>query len=159
MTTGSRRPRRSNSALDIVRGIRTQKVIYWTQARLLALLRRVTRNKREEWFAARIAALKSWPERTPEQILDSASRIDPRRLIHGRWSWPKSQLAVEWELVPLPEGLAVDTKALRAELEGMDTRTGADGRTVDGEWTSDCGRSAPAMVMGKDQTGSSRDDG
>lgn len=117
-----RRPHRSNDSLSTSRAIKTLKVIYWTQARLAALVRRITSNKREEWFAARVKELRSWPKRTPEQIMEAGSRINPRRLMDGRWSWPKSEVAIQQDRVP-PEN-SIDIDKLRQLLETMDNRTG-----------------------------------
>jgi hypothetical protein len=36
-------------------------------------LRSIAKKGRQEWFAARVNAVKSWPHRTSEQILDDAS--------------------------------------------------------------------------------------
>jgi hypothetical protein len=63
MTT-ARRPRRSNSALSIVRGI-----IYQTTSRLRKLLPGVFSTARQGHFARAVKALKAWPERTKEQSL------------------------------------------------------------------------------------------
>jgi hypothetical protein len=75
-----RQPQRSNQSLSLDRSISAVKTIYWTSSRLQKLLRRVVKNDRQEWFAARVRALKSWPVRTKEQIMEDASRINPRRL-------------------------------------------------------------------------------
>jgi hypothetical protein len=122
--TGPRRPRRSNSALSIVRGIAGQKTIYWTTSQLRKLLRRVVKNDRQEWFAARVLALKSWPERTKEQILEDASRINPRRLMNGRWAWPKRELEIQRELLRSAPEHAIDIDALRIVLAELDERQG-----------------------------------
>jgi hypothetical protein len=87
-----RRPHRSNRPLSIVRGIQTLKTIYWTKSRLRKLLPGVFSTAREEHFARAVRALNAWPERTGEEILEAASRIDPRRLMNGRWAWPKSMV-------------------------------------------------------------------
>jgi len=50
---GPKRPRRpgiSNSPVDIVRGIKTLKTIYWTTSRLLKLVPGVFSTSREEHF-------------------------------------------------------------------------------------------------------------
>jgi hypothetical protein len=138
-----RRPRRSNQSLSIVRGIKTLKTIYWTTSRLRKLLPGVFSTAREEHFGRAIAALKSWPERTKEQIIDDGSRINPRRLrvwpklkpgqdpdIGYRtepawcWSWPKSMetLMREYADRAAPED-GIDTDKLRKALKGMDRRT------------------------------------
>jgi hypothetical protein len=80
MTTGKCRPRRSNSALSIVRGIKTLKVIYWTTSRLRKLLPGVFSTAREEHFGRALAALNKWAKLNPERALEDASRINPRRL-------------------------------------------------------------------------------
>jgi hypothetical protein len=122
--TGKRRPRRSNQSLTLNRGIESLKTIYWTESKLRKLLRRLVKNDRQKWFAARVKALNSWPERTKEQILDDASRINPRRLMDGRWAWPKRELEIQRELLKSAPENRIDLERLRAELEQMDTRTG-----------------------------------
>jgi len=94
MTTPKRRPRRSNSALSIVRGIAGQKTIYWTTSRLRKLLRGVFSTVRQEHFAKAVKALKAWPERTKEQNLDDASRINPRKRMDGGHYLPTSMLTL-----------------------------------------------------------------
>jgi hypothetical protein len=125
--SGPKRPQRSNSAVDIVRGIKTLKTIYWTTSRLMALLPRVFSNKREEHFARALQALKAWPEKNPEQNLEDASRINPRR-INGRWYWPSYDHSVERLLREYadrapPAGIDPDKFKLRNILAGMDDRT------------------------------------
>jgi hypothetical protein len=71
-------PKRSNSAVDIVRGIKTLKTIYWTTARLLKLIPLVFSNKREEHFGRALDALNKWPKLNPEQVLEQASQISPK---------------------------------------------------------------------------------
>ena len=117
-----RRLRRSNQSLTLDRSMKAIKAIYWTESRLQKLLSRIIRNDRREWFAARVRALKSWPERTKEQIMADASRINPTPLMNGRWAWPKSQLAIERDLVPPEDG--IDADALRAVLAKLDNRQG-----------------------------------
>jgi hypothetical protein len=126
-----RRPHRSNSALSIVRGITAQKVIYWTAAKLHRLLRGLIKRDREEWFAARVRALKSWPARTKEQIMDDATRINPgptpdRRIKirnqwrfvpgAGRWTWPKRELEIQRELLRSAPEDGIDINELRKVL-------------------------------------------
>ena len=94
MTTPKRRPRRSNSALSIVRGIAGQKTIYWTTSRLRKLLRGVFSTARQEHFAKAVKALKAWPERTKEQNIDDASHINPRKRMDGGHYWPTSMLTL-----------------------------------------------------------------
>jgi hypothetical protein len=89
-------PKRSNSPLDIVRGIKTLKTIYWTTSRLLKLIPSVFSNKREEHFARALAALKKWPELNPEQVLEQASRISPKhRPLSRTWAWHSYDHGVE----------------------------------------------------------------
>ena len=51
MSGPTKRPHRSNSPLDIIRDIKTQKVIYWTVSRLQKLLPGVFSSAREDHFA------------------------------------------------------------------------------------------------------------
>jgi hypothetical protein len=117
-----RRPHRSNQALSQDRATRAVKVIYWTEAKLQKLLRRIVKNDRQRWFAARVRALNSWPTRSKDEIMESASRINPRRLMDGKWSWPKSVLAIEREQVPPKDSIDID--ALRDVLDELDNRQG-----------------------------------
>jgi hypothetical protein len=88
-----KRPRRSNSPLDIARGIKTLKTIYSTKSKLRKLLPGAFSPGREEHFARAMLALREWRELSREQIIEATSRINPRRLMGGRWAWPD----------PLPE--------------------------------------------------------
>jgi hypothetical protein len=54
MTTAKKRPRRANQSLSNDRGVKAQKIIYWTAARLQKLLLRLIKKDRQEWFAARV---------------------------------------------------------------------------------------------------------
>ena len=116
---GTRRPRRSNSPLSIVRGIKTQKVIYWTISRLRRLLPGVSSTKREEHFAKALKVLREWPEKSSEEILDKASRDNPRRGVNGRWWWPDPVKALQSYADSAPDEV-VDTDKLRKVLAGMD---------------------------------------
>ena len=101
-----RRPHRSNTltfndrAAAIVRSTKPPKSkrIYWTEAKLRQLMRGLIKPDREQWFAARLKALRSWPHRTSEEIMEAASRIQPGRLMHGRWAWPKRELEIQRDL-------------------------------------------------------------
>jgi hypothetical protein len=117
------RPRRSNQSLSIVRGIKTLKVYYWTTARLRKLLPGVFRKARQEHFAKAVRALKAWPLRSKEQILDDASRINPLPLMDGRWLWPNSVLMFMREYADRAPEDGIDTDKLRKVLAGMDDRT------------------------------------
>lgn len=119
-----KRPRRSNESLSIVRGIKTAKAIYWTPARLQKLLRRIIRNDREEWFAARVRALKSWPLRTREQNIEASARINPRRLMDGRWAWPKGELEIQRDLLRSAPENQIDIDELRKVLAGLNDDAG-----------------------------------
>src|SRR6476659_7469292 len=93
-----RRPHRSNPptfndrAAAIVRSIKPPKLkrIYWTDAKLRQLMGSLIKPDRQQWFAARLKELKSWPLRSREEYMEAASRIQPRWLpLQKRWSWPK----------------------------------------------------------------------
>jgi hypothetical protein len=119
MTAVSRRPRRSNQSLSIVRGIKTLKVYYWTTARLRKLLPRVFSTARQEHFAKAVKALKAQPLRTKEQILEDASRINPVRMTNGRYSWPKATLTMMREYADRAPVNGVDSDKLREALASM----------------------------------------
>ncbi len=119
-----RRPHRSNRPLGLDRSLKALKTIYWTKSTFQKLLRRLVRNDREEWFAARVRALKDWPERTSEQIIDGASRINPRRLMDGRWAWPKREREIQQELLRSAPEDGIDIGALRDLLSKLDNRQG-----------------------------------
>lgn len=121
-----RRPRRSNRSLTTERELAATRVIYWTASRLQRLLRRIIKNDHQEWFAARVRELKSWPLRTKEQILDDASRINPRRLMDGRWAWPKRELEIQRELLKSAPEEGIDVDELRKALAEMPTGAGAE---------------------------------
>jgi hypothetical protein len=89
-----RRPQRPNKSLGIEHRLTSIRTIYWTESKLRKLLRRIIRNDRQEWFAARVRELKNWPERTKDQIMDDACTIRPKRLMDGRWSWPSRELDI-----------------------------------------------------------------
>jgi hypothetical protein len=79
---------------------------------------------RAEHFARALKALKNWPERTPEQILDEAARTNPTwRPIERRWFWPKSMLTVMQEHADRAPSDGIDAGKLRKTLAGMDRRT------------------------------------
>jgi hypothetical protein len=118
-----RRPHRSNSPLAIVRGIKTLKTIYWTTSRLRRLLPGVFSTERERHFARAVEALKSLPKLTLEENIEACSRINPGRLMHGRWAWPKSVSTLMREYADRAPLEGVDTGKLRKALKGMDRRT------------------------------------
>ena len=70
-----KRPRRSNSPLDIVRGIRTLKTIYRTKSKLRKLLPGVFSPGREAYFARALTALREWPELSREQWSTRAAAV------------------------------------------------------------------------------------
>jgi hypothetical protein len=124
MMTGKRRPHRSNSPLGIERRTESLKTIYWTESKLRKLLRRIIRNDRQEWFAARVRELKNWPERTKEEIMDNASRINPKRLMDGKWAWPSRELDIQRKLLRDAPKNSIDIGELRNVLAELDNRQG-----------------------------------
>jgi hypothetical protein len=121
-----RRPHRSNSPLDIIRDIKTQKVIYWTVSRLQKLLPGVFNTAREDHFARALEALNKWPKLNPEQILENAARDDakPRRLMNGGWAWPHHGIERQLrEYADRAPSDSIDLDKLRETLDGMDDRT------------------------------------
>ena len=118
-----RRPRRSNDPISIVRAIRTAKAIYWTSAKLRKLLPGVYSTARQEHFARAVKALRSWPELTRDENFAAASRVQPRRLMYGKWSWPKSMVTGMREYAEDAPAEDVDTDKLRQTLGSMDRRT------------------------------------
>ncbi len=124
MATAKKRPRRANESLSTDRGVKAQKIIYWTEAKLQKLLLRLIKKDRQEWFAARVRALKSWPVRTRQQHLEAASRINPRRLMDGRWAWPKGELEIQRDLLRSAPENGIDIDALRRELAKMSPDAG-----------------------------------
>jgi hypothetical protein len=119
MTAVSRRPRRSNQSLSIVRGIKTLKVYYWTTSRLRKLLPGVFSTARQEHFAKLVRALKALPTPTKKQIIDDASRINPRRRMDGSYSWPKSMLTMMREYADRAPEEGIDSDKLREALASM----------------------------------------
>src|SRR5262245_29015776 len=130
--TGMRRPHRSNPPTfttrlaSIERAVqpRKKKRIYWTEAKLLQLMRSLIKPGRERWFAARLKELRSWPNRSAEEILEAASRIQPRRLMHGQWAWPKSELSIQRDLLLSAPVHGIDQIKLRGALAQVDNRAG-----------------------------------
>ncbi len=109
-----RRPHRANQSLAIVRGIKTAKAIYCTTGRLRKLLPGVFSTAGEQHYARAVAVLRNWPERTRQQNIEAASRINPRRLMGNRWSWPKSAAAMMREYADRAPEDSIDTEKLRA---------------------------------------------
>jgi len=96
------------------------KIYYWTESRLEKLLSCIIIRRRQAWFAARVKALKSWPEFDKETL--DYSWIQPRRGMDGKWYWPKSQLAIELEALESAPHDCIDLVALREVLAGLDNR-------------------------------------
>src|SRR5262249_5482371 len=115
-----KRPRRSNSPLDIVRGIKTQKAIYWTTSRLQKLLPGVFSPGREAYFARALMALREWPDLNREQVMEAASRTEPRPRMGGRWSWLDPLPALRKYADQAPDG--IDTDKLREVQASLDER-------------------------------------
>jgi hypothetical protein len=107
----------------LVRGKSIVLTGYLTNERLAGLLSQIVSKDRERWFAARVHALKSWPEMTPQQIIDAASNISPRRLMDGKWAWPSRELDIQRKLLKSAPEDAIDIDALRYLLEQMDDYT------------------------------------
>jgi hypothetical protein len=131
--TGKRRPHRSNppsfpirlaSINEVLRPPPKQKRIYWTEAKLRRVMISLVKPDRERWFAARLKELRSWPERSSEEIMEAATRIRPRRLLHGRWAWPKRELAIQQDLQSSAPERGIDLIKLRGVLSQMDNRAG-----------------------------------
>jgi hypothetical protein len=111
---------RANRSLGAVE--RISKRIYQTKSKLEKLLPRLIRRDRQQWFAARVRELRSWPEVDKEKALEAASRIQPRRLMDGRWAWPKRELEIQRELLASAPHDRIDVVALREVLAGLDDR-------------------------------------
>ena len=93
----------------------TVKCIYWTDAKLLKLFRSLIKPDRQQWFAARVRELKSWPVVDKEQVLETAALISrrPKRLMDGRWAWPKRELEIQRELLRSAPENGIDLDRLR----------------------------------------------
>ena len=100
------------------------KRIYWTEAKLLKLFRSLIKPDRQQWFAARVRELKSWPVVDKEQVLETAALISrrPKRLMDGRWAWPKRELEIQRELLRSAPENGIDLDRLREALATMDDR-------------------------------------
>ena len=98
------------------------KRVYWTEAKLLRLFRDLIKPDRRQWFAARVRELQSWPEVDKEQVLEAAARIQPRRLMDGRWAWPKRELEIQRDLLRSAPENGIDLDGLREALAMMDDR-------------------------------------
>jgi hypothetical protein len=76
------------------------------------------KTDRQRWFAARVAALRAWPERSREENLDAAARQPVRHLnMSRRGVWPISQLEIERRAIAPEDG--VDMVKLRKVLAGL----------------------------------------
>ena len=100
------------------------KRIYWTEAKLLKLFRSLIKPDRQQWFAARVRELKSWPVVDKEQVLETAALISrrPKWLMDGRWAWPKRELEIQRELLRSAPENGIDLDRLRDALATMDDR-------------------------------------
>jgi hypothetical protein len=105
------------------------KRIYWTEAKLLRLFRDLIKPDRRQWFAARVRELQSRPEVDKEQVLEAAARIQPKRLMGGRWAWPKRELEIQRDLLRSAPENGIDLDGLREALAMMDDR--AAGRLIE----------------------------
>jgi hypothetical protein len=112
-----KRPRRSNHLRVIQGGLSILRTIYYTRDELLKLVRGTISPKRERWFAERVAALRSWPKYDPGEMLDSASKVRPVRLMDGKWAWPSSELEIQRRLLKSAPEDAIDPALMRATLE------------------------------------------
>jgi hypothetical protein len=59
-----------------------------------------------------------------EEYLEAASRIAPRRLMHGRWAWPKGELEIQRDLLLSAPPHGIDQIKLRGTLAQLDDRAG-----------------------------------
>ena len=98
------------------------KRIYWTEAKLLKLFRSLIKPDRQQWFTARVRELKSWPVVDKEQVLEAAAQIQPKRLMGGRWAWPKRELEIQRDLLRSAPENGIDLDRLREALATMDDR-------------------------------------
>ena len=98
------------------------KRIYWTEAKLLKLFRSLIKPDRQQWFTARVRELKSWPVVDKEQVLEAAAQIQPKRLMGGRWAWPKRELEIQRDLLRSAPENRIDLDRLREALATMDDR-------------------------------------
>jgi len=100
------------------------KRIYWAEAKLLKLFRSLIKPDRQQWLAARVRELKSWPVVDKEQVLETAALISrrPKRLMDGRWAWPKRELEIQRELLRSAPENGIDLDRLREALATMDDR-------------------------------------
>jgi hypothetical protein len=105
-----------------VRPAKAIKRIYWTEPKLQKLFRSLIKPDRQEWFAARVRELQSWPEVDKDQVLEAAARIQPRRLMDGKWVWPKRELEIQLDLLRSAPENRIDLDGLRAAVATMDNR-------------------------------------
>jgi hypothetical protein len=89
-------------------------------------MRSLIKPDRQQWFAARLKELKSWPLRSREEYMEAASRIQPRWLpLQKRWSWPKGELEIQRDLLlPSAPRDGIDLIKLRGALAQLDNRAG-----------------------------------
>ena len=118
-------PHQSNRPVSIERGRKALKAIYYTKGRLLELARSVVKKDREKWFAARLNELRSWPERTPDEIMTAASKINPQRLMDGRWAWPKREHKIQEMLLESAPEDGINKDKLRKILANIPPDAGA----------------------------------
>ena len=109
-----------------------QKTIYWTTSRLRKLLRGVFSTARQEHFAKAVKALKAWPERTKEQNIDDASRINPRKRMDGGHYWPTSMLTLMEEYADRAPAEGIDPVKLRAVLSTLNEALAGELRRAGG---------------------------
>lgn len=116
---GKRRPHRPNQLRVIQGGLSILRTIYYTRDELLKLFRGAISQKREKWFADRVAALKAWPPYDSDEVLASASKVRPLRLMDGKWAWPSSELDIQRRLLKSAPEDAIDPVRMRATLEKL----------------------------------------
>ena len=87
------------------------------------MLARVMKTDRQRWFADHLRALRSWPERSREENLEAAARVNPQRLMNTG-GLAEVALSIELEaLVSAPED-GIDVDELRKVLSELDNRQG-----------------------------------
>jgi hypothetical protein len=64
MTTAEKRPRPANQSLSSDRGVKAQKIIYGTEAKLQKLLLRLIKKTARNGSLRASGRFKSWPVRT-----------------------------------------------------------------------------------------------
>ena len=129
-----RRPRVSNSPLNIVRGITTLKTIYWTISRLRKLLPTLLSTAREDHFGRKLDALRKWAAEHPEtndEMLERAAKSGPwcltgivngKRVRIGPYRWRGYDHGLERRLIEYAKAApeeGIDADKLREALDGM----------------------------------------